>query len=369
MHKCVLYRQTRRKESMLPSMERDFLCVCMPETSVSVKANTFSGFSAAVPVGSRSAGPKWCWPPIRDTKYLRLPNWFTILNIMFGRLSKTLMNGASKLWNPSHDRVDRMNSPRTTRHLSLKQRNARRIFWGAHLSDGRWRNFANILLPRRLFLRSVSKHFGVFCMRKRSSFDVRKHGKSVTTRSFNLKKTDPTVCKPARSQWSHDFIRRVWSSGNPASTGAGLVRNRPPETVAGHLYPNPRRATLAGLLRCSREKAVGLHAASKTASGVSGSLEVVKEEVSQRAANSSDLGQLLATPQGESTAVLPHKQYSFDLDANQRIMAQSYRVSIHPCQGIRHSWNQLSKPSGTQNFLEKICQLSKQTNSTKMKLI
>lgn len=352
MHKCVLYRQTRRKNSMFSSMERDFLCVCTPETFVSARASKFSGFSAAVPVELRSAVPKWCWPPIRDIKYLRLPNWFTILNIMFGRLSKTLMNGVLKLWNPNHDRVDRMNSPKTTRHLSLKQLNARRIFWGAHLSDGRWRNFANTLLPRRLSLRSVSKHFGVFCMRKRSNFDVRKHGKSVTIRSFSLKKTNSPVCKPARSQWPHDFIRRVWSSGNPASTGTGLVRNEPPETVAGNLYPNSRGAALAGFLRCAREKAVRLHAASKTAPRVPRSVKAFTKEISQTAANPSNPGQLLPTPQGESAAVLPQKQYSFDLDANQCIMAQSYRMSVYPCQGICDSWNQLSKPSGTQNFLE-----------------
>lgn len=352
MHKCVLYRQTRRKNSMLPSMERDFLCVCMPETSVLAKDSKFSGFSAAVPVGLRFAVPKWCWPPIRDTKYLRLPNWFIILSIMFERSSKTLTVAALTLWNRSRDRADRMSLPRMTRHLSLKRPSVRRTFWAVHSNDGLWKNCGTILLPKRSSRRSALKHFAAFCMRRRSNFGVQKRGKNATTRSLSLKKTDSPICKSARRQRPHDFLRRVRSFGNPASTGTGLVRNSSSEAVACHIYPNPRGAALAGLLRCAPEKTMGLHAASQTTSGVPGSIEVSTKEVSQRAANSSDSGQLLATPQGESAAVLPRKQYSFDLDADQRIMAQSYRVSVHPCQGIRHSWNQLSKPSGTQSFLE-----------------
>jgi hypothetical protein len=97
---------------------------------------------------------------------------------------------------------------------------------------------------------------------------------------------------------------------------------------------------------------VGLCSAPQTASGIPGSIETVKEEVSEKSAYSSDLGQLLAAPQRKDTAVLPQEQYPFDLDADQCFMAQSYRMSVYPCQGIRYSWNQLSKPSGTQNLLE-----------------
>ena len=294
MHKCVLYRQTRRKNSMFSSMERDFLCVCMPETSGSAKDSKFSGFSAAVPAGLKYAGLRWCWPPIRGIKCLPLPSWSIILSIMFGRLSKTLTSGVLTLWNRSRDRADRMSLPRMTRHLSLKRQNVRRTFWVVRLSVGRWKNCGSILLPKRSSRKSALKHCGAFCMRKKSSFGVRKHGKNATTRSLSLKKTDSPVCKSARRQWSHDFIRRVWSSGNSTSTRTGLVRNRPSETVAGHLYPNPRRAALAGLLRCPREKAVGLHAASQTTSGVPRSVEAVTEKVFPRSANTSDSGQLLA---------------------------------------------------------------------------
>jgi hypothetical protein len=97
---------------------------------------------------------------------------------------------------------------------------------------------------------------------------------------------------------------------------------------------------------------VGLCSASQATSGISGDIETVKKEVFERSTNSLDPGQLFATPQGKGTAVLPEEQYSFDLDADQCIMAQSYRMSVYPCQGIRDSWNQLSKSSGTQNLFE-----------------
>jgi len=188
MHKCVLYRQTRRKNSMLFNMERDFLCVCTPETSVSARANTFSGFSAAVPAGSRCVAPKLFWRLIRATKCLPLPNWFTILNTMFGRLSRTLMNAALRRWPLSPGRAGRTHLPRTTRHLSLKRPNARRTCWAVRLSDGRWRSCGNIFLSKRSSPRSALKRFGPFCMKRRSNCDVLKHGKSATTRSLTLKK-------------------------------------------------------------------------------------------------------------------------------------------------------------------------------------
>ena len=188
-------------------------------------------------------------------------------------------------------------------------------------------------------------------------------------RGLRPKKTNPKVCKQARIQWPDNIFRRVRPSGDTSSTRPNLLPYKPSETFACHLSSHSRCSALAGILRCAREKAVGLCSAPQTTSGIPRCIEVFKKEVPRRSANSSDFGQLLAAPEGKGLAVLPQKQYSFDLDADQCIMAQSYRMSIYPCQGIRDSWNQLSKPSGTQNFLEKICQLSKQTNSTKMKLI
>jgi len=88
---------------------------------------------------------------------------------------------------------------------------------------------------------------------------------------------------------------------------------------------------LVGVLRCASEKALGLCSASQKASGIFGSIEAVKEKVSETSANPFNSGQLLATPQSEGVVVLPTEQYSSDLDTDKCFMAQSYRMSIHAC--------------------------------------
>jgi len=84
---------------------------------------------------------------------------------------------------------------------------------------------------------------------------------------------------------------------------------------------------------------VGLCSASQATSGIPRSIKAVKKEISKRSTNSFDPGQFFTTPQGKSAAVLSKEQHSFDLDTDQCIMAQSYRMSIYPRQGIRDSWN------------------------------
>jgi len=65
------------------------------------------------------------------------------------------------------------------------------------------------------------------------------------------------------------------------------------------------------------------------------------EEISEKSANPFDIGQLLTAPQSKSAEVLSPEQYSSDMDADQCIMAQSYRMSVYTCKGIRYSWHQL----------------------------
>jgi hypothetical protein len=84
---------------------------------------------------------------------------------------------------------------------------------------------------------------------------------------------------------------------------------------------------------------VGLCPSTQTTSGSIGSIKAFTEKVSKKSAYPSDIGQLFAAPQGKGVAVLSKEQYSFDLDADQCIMAQSYRMSVYPCKGIRNSWN------------------------------
>jgi len=158
---------------------------------------------------------------------------------------------------------------------------------------------------------------------------------------LSLKKTNPQVCKQARIQWPHDIIRRIRPVGDSSSAGTNLLPYEPSEKTSCNVYSPAWCSALAGFLRHTQEKAVGLCSASQATSGIPRSIETFKEEVSERPANSSDPGQLLTPPQGKGTALFPEEQYSFDLDTDQCIMAQSYRMPIYPCQGICGSWNQL----------------------------
>ena len=352
MHNCVLYRQTRRNNSMLLPMERDFLCVCTQETSALVKDNKFSEYFAAVPVVSRFAVPKLYWLPIKAIKYRLSQSLFTIRNITFGRLSKILTNMALRPWGQNHDRAGRMNLLKTTRHLLQKQLNALQTCWVALLNVGLWKNLESISSEKKSFLRSALKRFEASCMTKRSSFDGSKHGKNATIRSLSLKKTDSQICKPALIQWPDDLIRRIRPTGDSSSAGTSLLSYGSPEKTSCNVYTPTWCSALAGFLRCAQEKAVGLCSFSQAASGIPRSIKAFKEEVSEKSANPFDPGQLLTPSQGKGIAVLSKEQYSPDLDTDQCFMAESYRMSVYPCQGIRDSWNQLSKPSGTPKFLE-----------------
>jgi len=160
---------------------------------------------------------------------------------------------------------------------------------------------------------------------------------------LSLKKTNPQVCKQTRIQWPDNIFRRVRPSGDTSSTGTNLLPYRPSETFACHLSPPSWCSALAGILRCSSEKAVGLCPFSQKTSGSPGSVEAFKEKVSEKSAHSFDPRQFLAAPQIEGTEVLPTEQYSYDLDTDQCFMAQSYRMPVYSCEGICDSWNQLSK--------------------------
>jgi hypothetical protein len=158
--------------------------------------------------------------------------------------------------------------------------------------------------------------------------------KNAMIRGLRPKKSNPQVCKQARIQWADNIFRRVWPSGDTASTGAGPLPHRPPKTFARHLSASSRCSALAGILRCSPEKAVGLCSSSQRTPGGLGGVAVFKEEVSEKTTHSFDIGQYFAAPQTEGSEVLPTEQYSYDLDTDQCFMAQSYRMSVYSCEGI-----------------------------------
>ena len=319
------------------------LCVSTYENLKWMKVKRFSKFCDAVPVVLKSAGHKWFWLPNKAIKCRPSQSWFITPNIMFVQLSRSLISGALGHWSPGPVRGVRQNLPKMTRLLLRKQRNAHPIFWAVRSNAGRWKSCVNIWRQKRLFPLSVSRLFAPFCTKERSGSDAPKRGKNAMIRGLSLKKTNPQVCKQARIQWPDNIFRRVRPSGNTPSTGTNLLPYGPSETFACHLSPPSRCSALAGILRCSPEKAVGLCSLPQKTSGSPGSVEAFKEKVSEKPTRSFDTGQFLAAPQTEGAEVLPPEQYSYDMDSDQCFMAQSYRMPVYSCERICDSWNQLSK--------------------------
>lgn len=319
------------------------LCVSTYANLKWMKAKGFSESCDAAPIVLKSAGHKWYWLPNKVTKCQPSRNWSIILNIMFVQLSRSLISKALRLWSQSFVRADRQNLLKMTGLLSQRPPSALRTFWAVHSNAGRWKSCVNIWWQKRLFPRSVLKLFAPFCTKEKSGSDAPKRGKSAMIRGLSLKKTNPQVCKQGRIQWPDNIFRRVRPSGDTSSTGTNLLPYRPSETSACHLSSPSRCSALAGILRCSSEKTVGLCSFSQKTSGSPGSVEAFKEKVPEKSTHSFDPGQFLAAPQVESDTVLPTEQHSFDLDTHQCIMAQSYRMSIYTCEGVRDSWYQLSK--------------------------
>ena len=319
------------------------LCVSTYASLKWMKAEGFSKSSEGAKIVLKSAGHKWYWPPNKAIKCRPLRNWFITLNIMSVQLLRNLTKKALRRWNQNRVPAGRQSLPKMKRLLSPRQPNARRIFWAVRLNAGRWRNCGSILSRKRLSPRSVLRHFEQLFMRKKSGSDVPKRGKNATIRGSSLKKTNPQICKPARSQWPNGIFRRVRPSGDTSSTRTNLLPHGPSETTSCNIYPPPRCSALAGVLRCAPEKTVGLCSSTQKTSGVLGNVEVFEKEVSGKSANPFDIGQLLAAPQAEGVEVLPTEQHSYDMDTDQCFMAESYRMPVYPCEGICDSWNQLSK--------------------------
>jgi len=158
-------------------------------------------------------------------------------------------------------------------------------------------------------------------------------------RGLRLKKTNSQIRKQTCIQWPDNIFRPVRSFGDTSSTGTKLLSYRPSETFACHLSPSSRCSALAGILRCSSEKIVGLCSSSQKTSGSSGSAEVFKEKISEKSSHSFDFGQFLAASQTEGAEILPTEQYSYGLDSDQCFMAQSYRMPVYSCEGICDSWS------------------------------
>lgn len=315
------------------------LCVSTYASLKWMKVKRYSEFFDAVPVALKSVALRWYWLRNRAIRYQPLQNWFITLSIMFELLSRNLMCTVLRRWSRSLVRAVRQSLLKMTKLLSQKPPNAHRIFWAVRLNDGPWKNCVNTFFRKRFFPRYVLKRFVRFCTKGKSSSGESRRGKNATIRDWRLKKTDPKVCKQTCIQWPDRVIRRIWAVGNPPATRTGLVSQRPPETLARDIYSSSWRSALAGVLRCSSEKAVGLCSQEKTSSGSIECFETASQQISETAADSFNPGQLLAASKAKSATLLSQKQYPPDLDSDKCIMAQSYRMPVYACKGICNSWN------------------------------
>lgn len=313
------------------------LCVSTYANLKWMKVKRFSEFCDAVPILSKSVVLRWSWLRNRAIKCRPLRNWFITLNTMFEPLSRNLMNEGWRCWSRSLVRAGQQNLPKMTRPLSQKLPNARLTFWAVLSNVGLLKNCVSIFLKKRLFALSALKLFVQSCTKGKSNSDALRPGKNATIQGLSLKKTDSQICKQTCLQWPNCSVRRVWPFGDSASTGTKLLSYRPSETSACNIYASSRCSALAGVLRCTSEKALGLCSTPQEASGITGAIEAVEKQVSERSTHPFDPGQLWPAPQTESTAVLSAEQYSYDLDTDQCFMAESYRMSVYSCEGICYS--------------------------------
>jgi hypothetical protein len=86
---------------------------------------------------------------------------------------------------------------------------------------------------------------------------------------------------------------------------------------------------------------VGLCLQKKASSGSVKRIETASQKVSETSADSFDIRQFFTAPQTGDIAVLSEEQYSYDLDADERFMAQSHRMPVHSCERICNSRFQL----------------------------
>src|SRR4030042_3690845 len=315
------------------------LCVSTFENLVWLKANRFNRFFAEAKTVSRFAGLKLYFLPSRASKYPPSPECCIFPISMSEISSRNLTKPALELLSQNRSPAGLKNAPKSSLQLLQKRLSALRICWASLSNAGPLKSFASILLRIKSSSLSVSRNFAVFLTRRRSDSDAPKRGKNATIQGSSLKKTNPKVCKPARIQRPNGIFRRIWSIGDSACSRAMWLSYRPSQTASCNLYPPSWGSPLACVLRFASKETMGIHSRTQEASGSFGCVEITSSAVSAGAEDTSDFGQFLASLEEKGDSVLPIKQYSSCLDADQCFMAQPYRMPIYACERICYSRN------------------------------
>lgn len=110
---------------------------------------------------------------------------------------------------------------------------------------------------------------------------------------------------------------------------------------------------------------MGLHAHKKTLTRGAGSPETNAQAVPGRSTHPLDSRQLFAARNARGAPMVPTEQRAFDLDTDERILAQPNRMSVYPGQGIRDSQYRLHKSRRTGRRITKVRELSQPARETK----
>jgi hypothetical protein len=341
-------------------------CACMSNPLESLWEGSSSRLSAKMPIASRFVALRLSWLRRRAAKCPTSHEGCTFPKDMSARSSKNSTHRDGTRWFPSTVEADRRSSVKN-RSVSLWRRHCvRPTFWAGPFDAGRSRSCGIIFVKSESWTPSAWRRFATFLRGTRFGCNEPRRGKNATIPSFGLKKTDPAVREAAGPQWSDDFLRRVRAVGDTPASRAIVSSGGQAHTLARDVYAKARCATLAGLLRRAFRSAVGVHAAAEAFARSAGRAETNAATVSAQAADSSDPGQLLSARHAAGATVVPEEQHSFDLDADKRLMAQSYRITVHAGQGIRDSQFQLYRPRRNAAGLESLCDVSKQLCETKV---
>lgn len=352
MANLILYRQTQ-SNNLVRFLHGGCLCVYTSGSFDSMKADTYSRSFDEAKTASKFAVHRLYSLRHRVSKCQESLNGFTFRSSTFAASSGSSTKKALPPSNQNMESADQKNSVRSKRALLSRRPCVRRTCWENPLDDGLWQSCVNISSRKRLSYPSVWRRFGRFCEAVKSGCDAQKRGRNATIRTFGLKKTDSQIREEIDGRWSDGRLRRVRSVGSSSPGRAVLV----PQTgsFACDIYKTLRRSALAGVLRCSRRQALGIYSQPKTTPGNAGRLETSSQKVSHLAANSPDTGQLFAAPQGRCEAVLPKEQCAFDLDADERVVAQSDRMPVYTGEGICVSQLRLRKPQTAEFGVEALC--------------
>jgi len=356
MANSILYRQTQ-SNNLVRFLHGGCLCVCTSGSFKPMKADTCSRYFDEAKTVSKFAGHRSFSPRHRVSKPQESLNDFTS---RLGTFAASLSSSTKKALPPSNqsmESADPKNSARSKRALLSRRPCARRTCWENPSDDGLWPSCVNISSRKRLLALLVWRRFGRFCESVKSGCDAQRRGRNATIRTFGLKKTDSQICKEYCGRWPDSCFRRVRAAGGSSSGRPVLVSQT--SSPACDIHKTLRRATLAGVLRCSRQPALGIYPQPKTTPGNAVRLETSSQKVSSLAANTSDSGQLFAASQGRCEAVLSEEQCAFDLDADECIMAQSNRMSVYAGEGICFSQLRLRKPQTAESCFESLCMLQK----------